>query len=133
MNHSDFELEMKVKYPNLYKHLGGDPKQTCMAWGLCIAPGWYDIINRLSEKLEDELLKIPGIKDDDYVGASQVKEKFGGLCFYMNGYNDEIEKLISEACEDARNTCEVCGDTGEIKCIDGWMQAVCEKCANGQD
>ena len=46
--------------------------------------------------------------------VTQVKEKFGGLRFYVDCNDDYIDGLISLAEGMSYNTCSECGETGEI-------------------
>jgi hypothetical protein len=48
----EFEKRMTEKYPLLYEDMYGDPRETIMSFGFDIGPGWYDIIEELSEGLE---------------------------------------------------------------------------------
>ena len=57
--------------------------------------------------------------------ASQVKEKFGGLRFYVNGATDKHWNYISFAENMSHRTCEVCGAPGKTY-TDGWHQTLCE-------
>lgn len=57
----------------------------------------------------------------------QVKEKFGGLRFYINSGSDEIFKRISEAENQSYETCEVCGEKGEIRNDIGWYTTLCDE------
>ena len=66
------ELDLVKKYPNLYKQYGGDITKTCMGWGFECDDGWFKLIDGLSAKLQPY-----GIE------AGQVKEKLGGLRFYL--------------------------------------------------
>lgn len=120
----DKELQMKLveKYPTVFKEYGGDIRQTCMAWGIDTGNGWYDILDELCAKLEPM-----------GVVATQVKEKFGGLCFYINMVKkddwDEIQNAISEAEAKSYKICEKCGRPG--KRVGGsWIRTLCEKCRN---
>ena len=61
--------------------------------------------------------------------ASQVKEKFGTLRFYMSGYLDGMDEHISEACRKSAVTCEYCGATGALRSDGGWLTTLCDKCA----
>jgi RNA polymerase-binding transcription factor DksA len=61
--------------------------------------------------------------------AAQVKEKFGGLRFYMTSENDEIRKLISEAEALSYETCEECGKPGEERDT-RWIRTLCDHCHN---
>lgn len=63
--------------------------------------------------------------------ASQVKEKYGGLRFYMSSSTEEMEKLIDKAEECASKTCEQCGKTGSLRTTShGWYYTSCDKCDN---
>lgn len=48
----EFEKRMTEKYPLLYEDMYGDPRETIMSFGFDIGPGWYSIIEELSEGLE---------------------------------------------------------------------------------
>lgn len=45
--------------------------------------------------------------------ASQVKEKYGSLRFYMTCATNEMSDLIYQAEEESENTCETCGALGK--------------------
>ena len=32
---------LRENFPNLFKEYGGDPRQTCMAWGFSVGDGWF--------------------------------------------------------------------------------------------
>jgi hypothetical protein len=57
--------------------------------------------------------------------ASQVKEKFGGLRFYVQGATDKHWAYISFAESMSYRTCEECGAPGETY-TDGWHVTLCE-------
>lgn len=46
--------------------------------------------------------------------ASQVKEKFGTLRFYMTSQTPEMDKIIEKACRKSAKTCEECGKPGKV-------------------
>lgn len=64
----------------------------------------------------------------DYPRASQVKEKYGTLSFYMTKYTPEIEHLIKAAEKKSASTCELCGATGRLR-TGSWLSTLCDKCA----
>lgn len=59
--------------------------------------------------------------------AAQVKEKFGGLRFYMTSTNDEISSLVAEAEALSQKTCEFCGEEGSLR-KSGWWHTLCDAC-----
>jgi hypothetical protein len=62
--------------------------------------------------------------------ASQVKEKYGGLRFYMTSFTDEMDALINEAESQCYSLCEDCGKTGELCTDGGWYRTLCEDCVD---
>ena len=117
----ELEEQLVKKYPKLYAQYGGSPRETCMAWGMTCGDGWYKIIADLSEKLS----KFEGVE------AAQVKEKFGGLRFYLDGTTEEnwkeAHKLTNEAEMLSLKTCENCGEPGKRR-SGGWIRTLCDKC-----
>jgi len=61
----------------------------------------------------------------------QVKEKFGGLRFYVNcRRNEAIRQRIGIAAEESFRTCEVCGQPGRLR-EDRWIKTLCDEHARG--
>ena len=69
----------------------------------CVGPGWKDIITSLYE----DLIKLGWDRK-----VYQVKEKFGGLRFYIGEGTTEIFDRIALAEEASLETCEECGKPG---------------------
>jgi hypothetical protein len=63
---------------------------------------------------------------DELPTIMQIKEKFGGLRFYINGGDAAVENHIQFAEAMAGRTCEICGSPGEPR-NDGWVKTLCEK------
>ncbi len=76
----------------------------------------FDYIERYNNEHEEKIEII------------QVKEKFGGLRFYTNFTNEELESLIKEAESKSFMTCEICGSTNNIGHTLGWITTCCEDC-----
>lgn len=74
-------------------------------------------IDEAKVKLDEETLKVPV--------ASQVKEKFGGLRFYVNGATDKHWNFISVAENMSYRTCEMCGAPGKTY-TNGWHTTLCD-------
>jgi len=134
MERKEFEAKLVKDFPNLFTDMYGDMRVTCMHWGIDTGPGWYDIIYQLSQKLERIILSLPEDQRHHYK-ASQVKEKYGGLRFYMWAYHPEMEALCDEAEELSYKTCEKCGKPGQL-CGDAqkgeWLYTSCKEHAKEQ-
>lgn len=65
----------------------------------------------------------------NYPRASQVKEKFGTLRFYLTCGTDEMYDAIRVAEEESARTCEECGMPGEQR-GGGWILTLCDRCHN---
>lgn len=58
----------------------------------------------------------------------QVKEKFGGLRFYVGSASNEVDKLIEEAEDESYKICSECGKEGELRPKLGWVLTLCDTC-----
>jgi len=65
--------------------------------------------------------------------ASQVKEKFGGLRFYMSCGTDEMFDLIDEADTASYKICEECASGDATQNDVGWIRTLCESCRENYD
>jgi hypothetical protein len=74
-------------------------------------------IDEAKAKLDEETLKVPV--------AVQVKEKFGGLRFYVQAATKEHYNYISFAESMSYRTCESCGAEGKTY-TDGWHTTLCD-------
>ena len=74
-------------------------------------------IDEAKAKLDEETLKVPV--------AVQVKEKFGGLRFYVQAATDKHYSYISFAESMSYHTCEECGAPGKTY-TDGWHTTLCD-------
>ena len=80
--------------------------------------GWYPIVRSLIE----DLISLGWDKQ-----TTQVKEKFGGLRFYINTGSDGIHQRILQAEKESYETCEVCGKHGELRKDIGWYSTLCDE------
>lgn len=115
-------------FPILFGDRYEDMRQTAMCWGFP-GNGWEPLIRELAEKLEEY--------NNTHIGnvvATQVKEKFGGLRFYVfftEGVTREdsgkMWELIGKAELKSEKTCEYCGAPGKLR-ESGWVKTRCDKC-----
>lgn len=112
------------KFPNLYNQRKLSMNQTAMCWGFECGNGWFELIFNLSENLEKEIKKKSNRKE---FSASQVKEKFAGLRFYMTCETDKMSNFIRKAEKLSYKICENCGEKGKCRGI-SWISTRCDKC-----
>lgn len=65
--------------------------------------------------------------EEYHATASQVKEKYGTLHFYTNGFTDKMNELVNKAEVKSQKICEICGKPGKLR-GGGWIQVLCKKC-----
>jgi hypothetical protein len=82
--------------------------------------GWKSLYAPLIERCKAEDVAI-----------LQVKEKFGGLRFYVGGGSDDLYAAIEEAASRSLTLCERCGAPGELR-TGGWWQTLCEQHARAR-
>ena len=82
--------------------------------GDIITQGEIDLRKQL---MDEEARKVPV--------AVQVKEKFGGLRFYVHAATDKHYDYISFAESMSYRTCEECGAPGK-RYTDGWHRVLCD-------
>jgi len=84
-----------------------------------VSDGWIPLIQNLIE----ELIEAGWNKQ-----ICQVKEKFGGLRFYINDASDEIWNIIEKYESLSYETCELCGEKAELRKHGyGWWLTLCNK------
>jgi len=120
----DLDEKLVKTFPNLYRDRHESMAKTCLCWGFP-GDGWFDLLWKASEKLEALILAQPE-EDRHHYRASQVKEKFGTLRFYMKSETEEMSKVIREAEMESGVTCEVCGKPGKMV-GKGWIYTACEE------
>jgi len=132
------ELEEKLnkKFPDIFpeKSFGssGYPdKPRIIKFHCSCGDGWFELIYDMCKKIKS-ITKLKGV-----VVAQQVKEKFGGLRFYVS-YNksiidDEnkykkIQNVIDAAESKSYKVCEQCGKPGKLREDLGWIRTLCDAC-----
>ena len=121
------ELEQKLveRWPTWF-NIKGDIRHTAMPWGFTHDDGWFGLLWRLCEDLE------PLVTEMEQAGGRQfevlqVKEKFGGLRFYVNCRKEKaIRQRIGAAAEESFRTCEVCGQPGRLREL-RWIKTLCDE------
>ncbi len=122
-------------------------------WCEC-GDGWYNLIDSLCSSIQSHIdsrekqrkwaiehnRKL--MEDDSYkpfdrdnravpdtveqVKVQQIKEKFGGLRFYVHGGDDAVHGMIHLAEKISYKICEECGDRGERR-SGSWIRTLCDE------
>jgi len=130
------ERELYAKYPRIFKQKNLSVTKSCMGWGITCGDGWYHLVDRICQKIEELYSQLPDkYKDEYFLTASQVKQKFGGLRFYIDSdchqlpkppQLDTLYRFIDEIDEESMQTCEECGAPGK-RVGRYWLAALCDK------
>ena len=129
--HDAFVNDLKTKFPEMFFDDRCD---------ISISKGWHSIVSALcatiywhydwQRKTRARLLednphghKIPNAVE--FPKIQQVKEKFGGLRFYLDGADDYTNGAITMAESWAARTCEQCGAPGQRR-SGGWIRTLCD-------
>jgi hypothetical protein len=151
---SELQKKLVEKHPQIFSMIGGNPMETCMAWGLECGDGWHDLIDTLCATMSNMVKNLKRRWSDKHpdlkfgVRAEQVKEKYGTLRFYihfdlpddfhdrafdpalLNDLQHTIEAIhgaITMAEAMSSRICEDCGARGRIKPA-LWLHCECEEC-----
>lgn len=85
-----------------------------------VGPGWKSLVSALIT----DLFKLGWDGN-----LHQIKEKFGGLRFYIGSGTEDMFRAIKMSEAESTHTCEECGLTGTIKANKrGWLKCLCEDC-----
>ena len=81
-----------------------------------VEEGWYPLLFELDERLSEI--------DPDY-RIAQIKEKFGGLRYYIESKRyDETQKVVEEIENRSYTICEITGKPGRLVKRNGWYKTL---------
>lgn len=117
---SDKQADLHARYPVLYS----------IPVYIDCGDGWFQLIDELSQKLEQMILEQQASSltvgdDSNQMRAVQVKEKFGGLRFYMDRCTEAMFDAIEEAESRSYRICEICGSPGVVR-NGSWITTLCD-------
>lgn len=117
--------------PLLYRNYGKvNTSHSFSRWGFMCGDGWFDLLMHLSARMEAELhaYMALGNRKQDLPQASEIKEKFGLLRFYVHRQPTHWGDWIDEARRESEKTCELCGMPSALH-IGVGIKPLCEACA----
>jgi hypothetical protein len=83
-----------------------------------VREGWFPLIKDLIV----DLIELGWNKE-----ICQVKEKFGGLRFYINDGTDEMFDRIHKAERESCTICEITGNPGKLRTDISWHRTLCDE------
>ncbi len=137
---SELDRALVEDFPLLFADRNKPIRESNFSFGFECGAGWEPLIRRGAEKLE-KLIREEAARQLKLTGqtalwghcrASQVKEKYGTLRFYMTSETDEMSKIIEEMEEESGSICETCGAPGRIR-GKHWYYTACEEHAKEGD
>lgn len=136
-NDSKYEKARQKAYAPLLDRVPEERTDQVFIFTLSCGLGWKKIVFDLVKALDRIWEGYQGRKGKDNWGILQVKEKFGGLRFYVGYLEDENDDAnarrdrsfdaIRAAEESAWKTCERCGKPGKLR-GKGYIATVCPEC-----
>ena len=120
----EFEKYLVENYPKIFAGCNRPPEQSNMRFGCECGNGWFDLIDTLCLTIQNH---IDHAKEVPQAVAAQVKEKYGGLRFYIYGGDSYVYGLIRMAETISYRICEQCGNKGSSN-NSGWISTLCEEC-----
>lgn len=122
---------LRERYPAIFapSEYESEPVDSC---GVECGDGWFDVIDSLCSSVQryvDHTVRRGAAHlEDVQPRAVQVKEKFGGLRFYVDGGDDVVHHLIDLAETHSTKVCETCGARGRQQRDCGWVYTSCDPC-----
>ena len=125
--------EIIQKYPKIFEQYEGNPGM--VNW-YGVPKGWLPIIDKLCGAIQSYIDNVTRYVDGKpvktpQVTCAQMKEKFGGLRFYVDGGDDHTDGMIYMAEHLCDNTCQDCGSEQDLGLTQGWISVLCRNCVIG--
>ena len=143
----ELEQELYDRHPVIFEGRFLPPTQSLMCFGLECGDGWFDLIDVLCGQLENSHFNAVRRWEREFAEASaddngmvsvpveprvpravQVKEKFGGLRFYVDLATDADYARIHAIESMSYRICETCGCPGRNQQVNNWWLTSCDAC-----
>ena len=123
------ELEdcLMKDYSKVFRKRCMTRRENCMPFGFECKDGWFEIIRKASEVINNEIAKYP-VADQRRFYATRVYEKDGKLNIELSDCTDKMEAAVYHARENSVTICEECGQEGHIRQMSGFSSTLCDAC-----
>lgn len=97
-------------------------------FGIECSYGWYGLILPLYFAIQEYNDNKP---EEERIYIDQIKEKFGGLRFYISNAPKEYQDWADRIEEESYKVCETCGSVTNVTTKGrNWITTQCDKCRN---
>lgn len=126
--------ELIEKYPwlqirNVWTGELVEPENYEFTWLDDLPNGWRKAFGSKMVKELDKILRKANYQNQYQI--TQIKEKYGVLCWYDNGVptgtSKEYDKWLAKYEELSKHICLVCGKPGEIDYTQYWLIPLCDE------
>jgi len=83
---------------------------------IMVGDGWSGLVEKCFNLCHETDIEI-----------TQIKEKYGGLRFYVGISDETTLDAINDVEQESYKVCEVCGKPGELR-DGGWYKTLCDEC-----
>lgn len=120
-----------IRFPFLYPRNRFTDKPSCLIPYYteldALDKGWRKAFGiYICKDIKNALLSDGGRKRLMAYRIHQIKEKYGELCWYDCGGNDETNRIIEKYTYISRHTCIVCGKSADYV-TKGWIEPYCKE------
>ncbi|HEY9783995.1 MAG TPA: hypothetical protein V6D17_01245 [Candidatus Obscuribacterales bacterium] len=119
-------LALAADFPQLF---GCDAKAgSSYLRGVACGDGWEPLIRRLCGQIEQLISAVPEEEQQIYK-LIEIRERHGGLEFYMNDATSDMRELIAIAVAESFKICEFCGANGQLRqSVRRGSKTLCDGC-----
>jgi hypothetical protein len=117
------EAELFTRYPKIFAEAQLPSEESAMGRGIECGDGWFGLIDALCQYLQETTDR--GLEPQ--IVAIQVKEKLGGLRFYVRGSQASRSQRGAIAFAEllSQQLCEICGAWGATISATGNLRTRC--------
>lgn len=120
----EHEAQLRAAGPRLFA--SRDVPTPFSERGFEIGDGWFSIVLEAVTRIESAVAESP----EGDAECMQIMDKFGTLRLYVGWVGpSSIIRIVDEAEQKSKKTCEWCGSSGKRVTLGGWMKTLCTRCA----
>jgi hypothetical protein len=121
----NLDYHLTQTFPQIFVRTPGtnhQDKADQQYWGFECDSGWYQLIYDLCS----EIMTHCETTGDRVPTAEQVKEKFGGMRFYVDRASEAVYNIIDRYESRSYKVCETCGEPGHRRLDLSWIHTLCD-------